>query len=210
MQNSQCKICRRFAQKLFLKGERCFSVKCAMVKRSYAPGRQGRNSNRKLSDYGKQLAEKQKLRKWYNLSEKQFGRYISEILDKPKKHKNPSESLIQKLESRLDSAIYRAGWAASRIQARKLVVHGHFQVNGGKVDRPSFLLKKDDKIEVRENSKSKSLFSKSSDTKDKKEEKCPWLEIDNKKFEATFLRYPALEEVNPPAQISTILEFYTR
>lgn len=210
MQNSQCKICRRFGQKLFLKGERCFSSKCAMIKRPYGPGRQGRTSGRrKTSDYERQLIEKQKLRLWYNLSEKQFRRYVSEILNKPKKYQNPTESLIQKLESRLDNVIYRSGLADSRIQSRQLIVHGHFQVNGRKVDRPSFPVSKDDVVSLREGHEDKGVFKKNNN-KDKKNESCPWLKIDSQKRSVTLLRQPSLEEINPPAQVSTILEFYTR
>jgi len=181
-----------------------------MIKRPYGPGRQGRASGRrKISDYGRQLIEKQKLRLWYNLSEKQFRRYVSEILNKPKKYQNPAESLIQKLEDRLDNVIYRSGLADSRIQSRQLVVHGHFQVNGRKVDRPSFSVSKDDVISLREGHEDKGVFRKNTN-KDKKGESCPWLKTDLQKKSVTLLRQPSLEEINPPAQISTILEFYTR
>ncbi len=204
-----CKICRRFNQKLFLKGERCFSAKCAMIKRPYAPGRQGKSAFRKKpSDYGQQLAEKQKLRLWYNLSEGQFRRYVFEILNKPKRYQNPSEGLIQKLESRLDNVVYRAGLAESRIQARKLVVHGHFRVNGRKVDRPSFSVGKDQVVAVCEGSCGQGAF-KRLETKESAEAS-PWLKTDRKKLETTLIRPPVLEEINPPAQVSTILEFYTR
>jgi small subunit ribosomal protein S4 len=210
IQKSQCKICRRFGQKLFLKGERCFSAKCAMIKRPYGPGRQGRSSNRrKISDYGQQLSEKQKLRFWYNLSEKQFRRYISEALKKSKQSVSPVEGLIQRLECRLDNVIYRAGWAESRIQARQLVVHGHFRVNNRSVDRPSFSVTPDDVITIKENHQSKSVFKGLGDKKEKSSI-CPWMKVDFKKMEATLLRLPSLEEVNPPAQVSVILEFYTR
>lgn len=210
MNQSQCKICRRQGQKLFLKGERCFSAKCAMIRRPYSPGRQGRTGvKRKLSDYGQQLAEKQKLRRWYNLSEKQFRHYVSEILNKPQHYKNPAENLIQKLESRLDNIIYRAGWADSRSQARQLVGHGHFQVNNRSVDRPSFAVKQGDLIAVKETRKDRAAFVRLLEKQEKKDE-CPWLKVDQKKLTASVIRVPALEEINPPAQVSTILEFYTR
>ncbi|HQO27610.1 MAG TPA: 30S ribosomal protein S4 [Candidatus Pacearchaeota archaeon] len=210
MNQSQCKICRRQGQKLFLKGERCFSAKCAMIRRPYSPGRQGRTGvKRKLSDYGQQLAEKQKLRRWYNLSEKQFRHYVSEILNKPQHYKNPAENLIQKLESRLDNIIYRAGWADSRSQARQLVGHGHFQVNNRSVDRPSFSVKQGDLIAVKETRKDRAAFVRLLEKQEKKDE-CPWLKVDQKKLTASVIRVPALEEINPPAQVSTILEFYTR
>ncbi len=208
MQNSRCKICRRFGQKLFLKGERCFSNKCAMIKRPYGPGQQGRTSRRrKISDYGRQLIEKQKLRLWYNLSEKQFRRYVSEILNKPKRYQNPTESLIQKLESRMDNVVYRSGLADSRVQSRQLIVHGHFQVNGRKVDRPSFSVSKDDEISLKKGHEDRGAFKKAGE---KKGEVCAWLKLDAQKKSVTLLRQPSLEEVNPPAQVSTILEFYTR
>lgn len=209
-QSSQCKICRRLGQKLFLKGERCFSAKCAMIRRPYSPGRQGRTAvRRKLSDYGQQLAEKQKLRRWYNLSEKQFRRYVSEILNKPRRYKNPTENLIQKLESRLDNVVYRAGWADSRAQARQLVGHGHLQVNGRSVNRPSFSVSQKDVIAVKEERKDRAVFVRLLEQKDKKDE-YPWLKVDQKKLTVSLVRVPALEEINPPAQVSTILEFYTR
>lgn len=209
-QSSQCKTCRRLGQKLFLKGERCFSAKCAMVRRPYSPGRQGRTTTRrKLSDYGQQLAEKQKLRRWYNLSEKQFRRYVTEILSKPRRYKNPAENLIQKLESRLDNIVYRAGWANSRPQARQLVSHGHFQVNGRSVDRPSFSVSPKDVVAIKEARKDRAIFVRLLEQKEQKNE-CPWLKVDQKKLTASLIRVPALEEINPPAQVSTILEFYTR
>lgn len=164
---------------------------------------------RKLSDYGQQLAEKQKLRRWYGLSEKQFRRYVSEILNKPQRYKNPTENLIQKLESRLDNIVYRTGWADSRYQARQLVGHGHFKVNNRSVDRPSFSVSKDDLISVKEERKDRAAFTRLAEKKEKKDE-CPWLKTDQKKLTASLIRVPALEEVNPPAQVSTILEFYTR
>lgn len=188
-------------------------MKCAMVKRPYAPGRQGRSSfRRKLSDYGQQLAEKQKLRLWYGLSEKQFRRYVSEVLNKPKRYKNPGEGLVQKLESRLDNVIYRSGWAQSRSQARQMVVHGHFRVNGRAVDRPSFPVGQDQAITVKDECRDKPIFKNLSQKKTDKEKgpSCPWLQVDAKKMEIKMIRWPSLEEVNPPAQVSTILEFYTR
>ncbi len=181
-----------------------------MIRRPYSPGRQGRTGvKRKLSDYGQQLAEKQKLRRWYNLSEKQFRHYVSEILNKPQHYKNPAENLIQKLESRLDNIIYRAGWADSRSQARQLVGHGHFQVNNRSVDRPSFAVKQGDLIAVKETRKDRAAFVRLLEKQEKKDE-CPWLKVDQKKLTASVIRVPALEEINPPAQVSTILEFYTR
>lgn len=181
-----------------------------MIRRPYSPGRQGRTGvKRKLSDYGQQLSEKQKLRRWYNLSEKQFRRYVSEILNKPQHYKNPAENLIQKLESRLDNTIYRAGWADSRSQARQLVGHGHFRVNNRSVNRPSFSVKPDDLIAVKEERKDRVIFVRLLEKQEKKNE-CPWLKVDQKKLTASVIRVPALEEVNPPAQVSTILEFYTR
>lgn len=209
-QQSQCKICRRSGQKLFLKGERCFSAKCAMIRRPYSPGRQGRTAvRRKSSDYGQQLAEKQKLRRWYNLSEKQFRRYVSEILNRPQRYKNPPENLIQKLEGRLDNVVYRASWADSRAQARQLVGHGHFQVNGRSVNRPSFSVSPKDVITIKEERKDRAIFRRLLEQKEQKNE-CPWLKVDQKKLTVSLVRVPTLEEINPPAQISTILEFYTR
>ena len=145
--DEQCRICRREGQKLFLKGSRCYSDKCSVTRRNYAPGEHGQGK-KKLSEYGTQLREKQKTRSFYGVGEKQFRKYF-EMAENKKGI--TGENLLQILESRLDNVVYRAGFGVSRAQARQLVNHGHFEVNGQKVDIPSYLIKAGDVISVREN-----------------------------------------------------------
>jgi len=207
MRNNQCKICRRFDQKLFLKGDKCFTAKCPLVRKSSNTKRSDKR-RRKVSEYGRQLAEKQKLRFFYGLKEKQFHRYIDKALRRPSQG-NRDQFLIQGLEGRLDNIVYRLGLADSRGRARQLVSHGHFLVNGKKVDRPSYQLKPGVKIVVREKSKKMALFQEVGERL-KKREGSTWLEINPQGLEGGILRWPTLEEVNPPANILTIFEFYSR
>lgn len=208
MRNNQCKICRRFDQKLFLKGEKCFTAKCPLARKSSNTGRNDKRRRRKVSEYGRQLAEKQKLRFFYGLKEKQFHRYINKALRRPPQE-NRDQFLIQELEGRLDNIVYRLGLADSRGRAKQLVSHGHFMVNGKKVDRSSYQLKPGIKITVREKSKKMALFQEVGERL-KKGEISTWLEINPQGLEGGILRWPTLEEVNPPANILTIFEFYSR
>lgn len=207
MRNNQCKICRRFDQKLFLKGDKCFTAKCPLARKP-SNVRRSDKRRRKVSEYGRQLAEKQKLRFFYGLKEKQFRRYIDKALSRPPQE-NRDQFLIQELEGRLDNIVYRLGLADSRGRARQLVSHGHFLVNGKKVDRPSYQLKPGIKIAVREKSKKMAFFQEAGEGL-KKREASTWLEINPKGLEGGILRWPTLEEVNPPASILTIFEFYSR
>ena len=145
-----CRLCRREGQKLFLKGERCYSDKCAINRRKYAPGMHGQ-SRKKLSEYGLQLREKQKARRYYGVLESQFAKYF-EMAEKKKGI--TGDNLLAILESRLDNVVYRLGFAMSRPEARQLVMHGHFEVNGKKVDIPSYLVSVGDVITIREKSRS--------------------------------------------------------
>ena len=140
-------------QKLFLKGDRCFSQKCAMVKRAYAPGPQKKRRGGNPSEYKKSLEEKQTLKKWYGLSERQFKRYVNETLEKMGKVENVSNELIKRLELRLDNAIFRLGFAKSRNQARQMVSHSYFLINGKPVNIPSYSIKKGDVISIKEHKK---------------------------------------------------------
>ena len=158
MQYDQCKTCRRLGQKLFLKGDRCFSQKCAMIKRAYAPGLQKKRKGGSPSEYKKSLEEKQTLKKWYGLSEKQFKRYVKETLAKMGKVDDVSAELIRRLEKRLDNVIFRLGFAKSRVMARQMVSHGFFLINGKPVNIPSYEVEKDDLIAIKEHKKSKGLF----------------------------------------------------
>src|SRR3990167_1033308 len=151
----QCKTCRRLGQKLFLKGDRCLSQKCAMVRRAYAPGPQKKRRGGSPSEYKKSLQEKQTLKRWYGLSERQFKKYVKETLLRMGKVEDVANELIRRIEKRLDNAVFRLGFALSRAHARQLVSHGIFLVNGKPVNIPSFELKKGDVITIKESKKSK-------------------------------------------------------
>jgi len=197
--------------KLFLKGERCFLGKCAMVKRPYTPGFQGRSRKRRrnISEYGKQLKEKQKLRNYYNLKEYQFKRYVKEVLAKRARATDTQTLLIQKLEKRLDNVVFRSGFADSRPKARQLVSHCHFLVNGKKVNIPSYQTKKGDKIQVMPVSQNKTFFQNATILL-KKHQAPDWLKLDIKKWQAEVVGEPDFEHAAPPAEISAIFEYYSR
>ncbi len=195
-----CEICRRENNKLMIKGERCLSVKCAMIKRPYAPGAhgQGTSSKRKTSEYGRQLREKQKARAVYGLRERQFRNYVVKA---EKMLGNSADNLMHLLESRLDNVVFRLGFASSRPHARQMVSHGLVRVNGQKIDIPSYLTKEGDLVEP----KDKSKYS------DFKHEMAPgWLELDNKKIAGRVKNLPAREEIDTPINENQIIEFYSR
>jgi len=213
MANPKCKICRRAGRKLFLKGEKCTSTKCPMIKKAYAPGSSGKRRKRGLSEYGKELREKQKLRECYNLRERQFRKYINDVLERTHnssvKEENPAEVLIRILERRLDNVIFRLGFADSRRQARQLVSHGHFLLNDKPIRRPSAILKKGDKVSIRPSSQ-KSKFFIQLLPQLKKSQTASWLSLDRENIEGKVQAMPNLEEALPPAEISSIFEFYSR
>jgi len=209
MQNSKCKICRRLGVKLFLKGEKCLSPKCPMVRKPYPPGQKGKRRVRALSEYGKELREKQKLKNWYNLKERQFRKYVKEALEKRAKVEDASTLLIKSLESRLDNVIFRLGITPSRSHARQLISHGHFLVNGKIVNIPSYLVKKGDKIAIKESSGKKIIFQ-SLPVLLKKYKTPSWLELNVEKLEGKVTGKPSLEEAAPPVEISAVFEYYSR
>ena len=209
MKYDQCKTCRRLGQKLFLKGDRCFSEKCALTRRAYAPGPQKKRKGGTPSEYKKSLEEKQTLKKWYGLSERQFKRYVSETLERMDKVDDVAAELIRKLEKRLDNVIFRLGFAKSRAQARQLVSHSYFLINGKPVNIASYQVKKDDVIAIKEHKKGKGIF-KELVNELKRKEMPMWLSLDKNKLEAKTIGEPSLDEVKPPAEISTIFEFYSR
>ena len=209
MHYDQCKTCRRLGQKLFLKGERCFSPKCAMVKRAYAPGPQRKRRGGAPSEYKKSLEEKQTLKKWYGLSERQFKRYVNETLEKMGKVDDVAAELIRRLEKRLDNVIFRLGFAKSRVQARQLVSHGYFLINGKPVNIPSYQVKKGDVVALKENKKAKGVFKELLNELKRKEIPA-WLDLNKDKLESETIGEPSLDEVKPPAEISLIFEFYSR
>jgi small subunit ribosomal protein S4 len=209
MTNDKCKKCRSLGQKLFLKGDRCFSQKCAMVKRAYAPGPQRKRKGGAPSEYKKSLQEKQTLKRWYGLSEKQFKKYVQNTLEKMGKVEDLSSELIRVLERRLDNTIYRLGFAKTRAQARQLVSHGFFMINGKAVNIPSYPVKKGDIISIKENKKQKVVLKELANDL-KKTETPAWLQLDKNKLTAKASGEPNLDEVKPPAEISLIFEFYSR
>ncbi len=206
MIDAKCKKCRRAGQKLFLKGERCFTPKCSMIKKAYPPGVHGKKRRPALSEYGAQLAEKQKLRRIYNVSEKQLKKYFQEAA---KARRVVTETLLKKLETRIDNAVFRLGLAESRTKARQIVSHGHILLNGRRVNIPSINLKKGDTIEIKKSSLKKSLF-KNLETRLKKYKSPSWLSLDKKEMKATVLGSPSKEEIEVPVDLFMVVEYYSR
>jgi len=201
-----CKLCRRESEKLFLKGSRCVTVKCAFEKKSYAPGQHGVSQRVKLSEYGIQLREKQKVRRIYGILEKQFRNYF-QTADRLKGV--TGENLLRLLESRLDNTIYRLGFAQSRKQARQLVRHRHFIVNGKLVDIPSYLLKPGDMISVKEKSKKLPVLHDSM-KKIRDEDMYPWLQLEKAQIQGTFMDWPNREDIPIQVQENLIVELYSK
>ena len=208
MIGEKCKRCRRLGQKLFLKGEKCLSPKCPMIRRAYPPGQKGKRRLGSLSEYGRELREKQRLRLWYNLKEAQFKKYVKEVLQK-RGRGEASENLIRRIESRLDNIIFRLGLAGSRTHARQLVVHGFFLINNKKTKSPSYQTKKGDKITITSSKKKKKAVQEMAVSL-KKYPVPSWLKIDKDKIEAEIIGEPFLRDVSPPAEILSIFEFYSR
>ncbi|MDU2065002.1 MAG: 30S ribosomal protein S4 [Sporomusaceae bacterium] len=202
-----CRLCRREGEKLYLKGDRCYSDKCGISKHAYAPGQHGQGQGRKkVSEYGIQLREKQKTRRVYGLLERQFRSYF----DKADRQKgNTGENLLVLLERRLDNVVYRMGMAVGRVQARQLVRHGHFTVNGKKVDIPSFLVKAGDVIQVNESSKESPLIKEIGEALASKTVPA-WIEANAADFSGKITRYPNREEIDIPIQEHLIVELYSR
>ncbi len=201
-----CRLCRREGQKLFLKGDRCYTDKCALEHRSYAPGMHGNARNKKLSEYGVQLREKQKARRYYGVSEKQFSHYF-ELAEK--RQGQAGENLLAILESRMDNVAYRLGFAMSRAEARQLVRHGHFTVNGKKVDIPSYQVKTGDVIELKDSSRSIEKFKGSLEANASRV--IPkWLEFDQANKVAKVVAVPAREDIDLPIEEHLIVELYSK
>ncbi len=204
-----CKLCRREGKKLFLKGEKCFSDKCPVERRAYPPGQHGRESafrRRRLSDYATQLRAKQQLRRIYGVLERQFRRYFREAERLPGL---TAENLLMLLESRLDNVVYRLGLADSRAQARQLVQHGHITVNGRKTNIPSYIVRPNDLIAVRPESRRKTYF------KDRREllgkSNVPdWLSMDEEQLEGRVLAQPSRADIDVPVEEQLVVEFYSR
>ena len=201
-----CRQCRREGQKLFLKGERCYSSKCAIDRRSYAPGQHGQARNRKASEYGKQLRTKQMARRYYGVLEGQFRHYFEKA---EKMQGMAGENLLRVLESRLDNVIYRLGLASSRAQARQLVTHGHFTVNGRKVNIPSYLTRVGEVVAVKDSSRQlgliKELVEKNSGRAIPK-----WLDMNRETLEAKIVALPEREDIDLGIEETLIVELYSK
>lgn len=203
--DEQCRICRREGQKLFLKGSRCYTDKCSVTRRNYAPGEHGQGK-KKLSEYGMQLREKQKTKYFYGVGEKQFRKYFAMAENKKG---ITGENLLQILESRLDNVVYRAGFGTSRAQARQLVNHGHFDVNGQKVDIPSYLVRTGDVITVREIKKDNKTIKENIEV-NKARPVPEWLEKNSDKLQVKVIRLASREDVDIPVEEHLIVELYSK
>ena len=210
-----CKLCRREGEKLFLKGERCFSPKCAFERRSFAPGQHGRTASRgggrggrtgRESDYAKQLRAKQRARRIYGVMEAQFRRYYEMALQR---RGLTGLTLLQMLESRLDNVVYRLGFASSRAHARLLVTHGHFVVNGRRTDIPSMILNDGDSVAVRDGSRDLAYFKTLSAVADTRTPPT-WLSRDSKQLSGQVLRLPERAEIDGSLNEQLIVEYYSR
>jgi small subunit ribosomal protein S4 len=201
-----CRLCRREGMKLFLKGERCYTEKCAIEKRNFAPGQHGKSRRAKMLGYGVQLREKQKVKRIYGVLEDQFRRYFEQA---ERLKGITGEVLLQLLERRLDNVAYRLGFATSRPQARQLVRHGHFAVNGRKVDIPSFLVRAGDVVTVRTGSQKNVTIQHA--LEEVKGRGVPeWLQLQGEAFSGRVVSLPTREQINLPVQEQLIVELYSK
>lgn len=200
-----CRLCRREGQKLYLKGDKCYSDKCPVTRRNYAPGQHGQGRRVKMSNYGIQLREKQKVRRHYGILESKMRKYYDMSENMQGK---TGENLLRILELRLDNVVYRLGFAESRAEARQLVTHGHFTVNGRKVDIPSYLTSVGDSIQVKDKSKNSPKFKglierHQGNTK-------PWLQVDVEKMQGSLISEPTREDIDLPIEEHLIVELYSK
>lgn len=204
--DSSCRLCRRENLKLFLKGDRCFSDKCAFERRPYAPGQHGQRRGGKVSDYQLQLREKQKVKRIYGVLEKQFRKYY---YNAERQKGITGTNLLLFLECRLDNVVYRMGFASSRSQARQLVRQNHFTINGQKINIPSFQVSKGDYIEVKEKSKKSKVILDSLETVVRRGIPA-WIELDKDKYRGTLTAIPNREDLTMPMQEQLIVELYSK
>lgn len=200
---ANCRLCRREGQKLFLKGERCYSEKCALEKRNFPPGQHGQG-RKKISEYGLQLRENQKAKRFYGVQETQFRNLFDKAVRKQGK---AGENLLIMLETRLDNVVFRLGFASSRKEARQLVVHGHFTVNGKKATIPSMALKAGDVVAVKEKSTNSPKFK---EIKDMTITVPAWMSVDVSKLEGQVLSIPTREQIDTPIAEHLIVELYSK
>lgn len=203
---SQCRKCRREGLKLFLKGDRCYTDKCAVERRPYAPGQHGQGRRRKPTEYGIQLREKQRAKNMYGVLERQFRKYFT-MADNMKGV--TGENLLILLERRLDNMVYRMGFARSRNQARQLVMHGHFCVNGRRVSIPSYLTRQGDGIQVIERSRKMTAITEAMEAVERRGVP-EWLMLEKDKFEAKVMAFPAREQLTMPLNEQLIVELYSK
>ena len=204
--NAVCRMCRRELEKLYLKGDKCFSRKCPVERRAYPPGQHGQARQQKMSNYGVQLREKQKMRRIYGVREGQFRNYMKEAL---RRRGVTGEMLLQILEMRLDNVVYRLGFASSRAQGRQFVGHGHVLVNGRRVDIPSYIVKPNEVIEIAEGARTMSPLLASVESAGGRGIPA-WLQFDANKMIGTVLSAPIRDEIDTDVQESLIVEFYSR
>lgn len=203
--DSVCRLCRREGLKLFLKGDRCYTEKCAIERRAYAPGQHGQ-ARTKFSEYGTQLREKQKVKRIYGLLEKQFRLTFAEA---ERRKGVTGENLLNRLESRVDTFVYRCGFANSRNEARQLVMHGHFSVNGHTVNTPSYILRSGDIVEVREKSRKVERIVRALEAVDRRGVPS-WVELDKGALKATVKSTPVRAELTLPITEQLIVELYSK
>ena len=206
--SSKCKLCRREGEKLFLKGERCNSPKCAMVKKNYQPGFHGpKKRMKKASAYGQQLREKQKIKRIYGMLEKPFKNLVSKAM---KSREEAGSAILRSLESRFDNIVCRSKLAPSRNAAKQLINHGHFKINDKNVNISSYTLKTGDKISVKENKAKDAYWDKINKSAGKRKDIPTWLNLDNKKLEITVAGSPEIENLQKTMNMSLVIEFYSR
>jgi small subunit ribosomal protein S4 len=204
--DAKCRLCRREGEKLFLKGEKCFTDKCAIERRSYAPGQHGQKSGQRLSDFGKQLREKQKVRRTYSILERQFRKIYFEA---DRRKGVTGENLLQILESRLDTVAYRMGFGASRSEARQVVRHNGILVNGKRVNIPSYLVRPGDTVEVAQNAKAHLRVKAACEAAESRGFP-EWIQVDPKALKGTFKALPARAELPPTINESLVVELYSK
>lgn len=204
--DASCKLCRREKQKLFLKGAKCFTDKCPIERRNFPPGQHGQSRRAKISEYGIQLREKQKIRRMYGLLETQFRNYFEKALRTTGK---TADALVKLLERRLDNVVFRMGFAPSRKTARQLITHGHFTINDKPVNIPSYLLDAGDVIRVNEKSKKLDVIHGSM-KRVKDGSMLPWLSLDKANLAGTFLQIPERGDIPLPANEQLVVELYSK
>ncbi len=201
-----CRLCRREDMKLFLKGERCYTDKCGYERRSYPPGQHGQSRRKKRSDYGEQLREKQKVKRIYGIAERQFRGYYHKAI---RSQGVSGHILVQLLERRLDNVAYRMGFASDHAEARQLVRHGHFTINGKKVNIPSYLVKANDVVQVRESSQKITRINEALAAVDRRGVP-QWISLDKENFRGQVTQLPAREDVTLPIREQLIIELYSK